>query len=123
MTRSAPRVYKLSNTTISSPSASPHTHALYPLKPAPTPSFGRCIHPCLTPPFSRLVRQRHDKRHLLPSSRVLLALVVLLIKTDAQCSNESHVYSWCYLHTVSLLAEEYVFAAKNLAVDTGDYQT
>jgi hypothetical protein len=27
------------------------------------------------------------------------------------------------LHTISLLAEEYVFAAKNLAVDTGDYQT
>jgi hypothetical protein len=68
------------------------------------------------------LRQRPYKRRLLPLPRVLLALVVLLVQTDAQGCYQSHVYTWRDLHTVSLLAEEYVFAAKDFAVDAGYYK-
>jgi hypothetical protein len=33
------------------------------------------------------------------------------------------LYAWCDLYTVGLLAEEYVFATENFAVNASDYET
>jgi hypothetical protein len=68
------------------------------------------------------LRQRPNERHLLPLPRVLLALVVLLVQTDAQCCYQSHVYTRRNLHAVGLLTEKYVFTAEDLAVDAGYYE-
>lgn len=51
----------------------------------------------------------------------ILLLIVLLVQTYTQCRYQSEIYAWRDLHAVRLLAEEYVLAAEDLAVDAGNY--
>jgi hypothetical protein len=53
--------------------------------------------------------------------KILLFLIILLVQTDTQCSNQSEIHARRNLHAVRLLAEENVLAAEDFAVDARDY--